>query len=216
MKEFIRDHFIGRVINEIRQSAQMDPIKSVHPSPSDWIEIISVVIQKQLQLTVPIFQSTYLVWKSCEEFIYLMRLLPFHADEFCQAIVDLLLKHREFCNKLFLSIVQKDQSSGISIYSYALIKDADINNHLRKLPIFEFSNQQNKETETLLINFNQNEIKIDDICTNKKQIQLLATIHESLHWLHLKLSIYIETLEQSLKDIKHLDALLQLTSEFIF
>jgi exocyst complex component 4 len=77
--------------------------------------------------------------------------------------------------------------------------------------------RQAKETETLLINFSQNEMNLDDICTNYKHISVLATIHESLDWLHCKLLQYFDVLDKCLTDVKYLDALTQttITSGFI-
>ncbi|CAF2262930.1 unnamed protein product, partial [Rotaria magnacalcarata] len=95
LAEFIRDRFIGRVIKDI----------------------LPAVLQKQLQLPIPILQSAYSIFKSCEELCALVKCLPPYADDFCQAIIDLLFKHRESCNKLFLSIVERNDSPGTSIYS---------------------------------------------------------------------------------------------------
>ena len=199
-----------------------------------FVELIPIVLQKQLQLTTPILQSTYLIYKSCEELCALVKCLPPYADDFCQAIVDLLFKHRESCHKLFLSIVEKDDPSGVSIYSNEWVKDLDINRHLRTMPAFDaFIRQakerhldeednadnirfrQTKETETLLINFSKDEMIPEDICTNYKHIQLLATIHESLDWLYSKLVHYFDILDLCLNDSKHLDALIQTTGTLV-
>jgi exocyst complex component 4 len=69
--------------------------------------------------------------------------------------------------------------------------------------------RQTKETETLLINFSQSEMNLDDICTNYKHIKLLATIHESLDWLYCKLLQYFDILDKCLTDVKYLDGLTQ-------
>jgi hypothetical protein len=136
-----------------------------------------------------------LVFKSCEELCALVKRLPVYADDFYQAIVDLLFKHRESCYKLFLSIVEKSEASSVSIFSNEWVKDPDINRHLRTMPAFDafirtvkqqddhpntngneeesvenIRFRQTKETETLLINFSQNEISADDICPNYKYI----------------------------------------------
>ena len=194
------------------------------------------MLQKQLQLPVPILQSTYLIFKSCEELCALVKCLPPYADDFCQAIIDLLFKHRESCNKLFLSIVERNDSPGTSIYSNEWVKDPDINRHLRTMPAFDAfirmarqqqqqstnNNRQDdnadtmrfrqaKETETLLINFSRDEMNLDDICTNYKHVKLLANIHESLDWLYNHLSYYFDILDKCLSDPKHLDALTQTT-----
>jgi hypothetical protein len=71
--------------------------------------------------------------------------------------------------------------------------------------------RQTKETETLLINFSQSEMNLDDICTNYKYIKVLATIHESLDWLYYKLVHYFDILDKCLTDTKYLDALTQTT-----
>jgi exocyst complex component 4 len=71
--------------------------------------------------------------------------------------------------------------------------------------------RQTKETETLLINFSQNEMNFDDICTNYKYIKVLATIHESLDWLYCKLLQYFDILDKCLTDVKYLDGLTQTT-----
>ncbi len=177
-------------------------------------------------------QSTYLIFKSCEELCALVKCLPSYADDFVQAIVDLLFKHRESCYKLFFSIVEKSDSSGVSIYSNEWVKDPDINRHLRTMPAFDafirmtkqqYNNddedenaenirfRQTKETETLLINFSQSEMNLDDICTNYKHIKVLANIHESLDWLYCKLVHYFDILDKCLTDTKYLDALTQTT-----
>ncbi|CAF3502615.1 unnamed protein product [Rotaria socialis] len=62
--------------------------------------------------------------------------LPPYADDFCQAIIDLLFKHRESCYKLFLSIVERNDSPETSIYSNESVKDQDINHHILKIPVF--------------------------------------------------------------------------------
>jgi hypothetical protein len=193
-------------------------------------------LQKQLQLPIPILQSTYLIYKSCEELCALVKCLPPYADDFCQAIINLLFKHREASNKLFLKIVERDDAPGTSIYSNEWVKDSDINRHLRTMPAFDAfirmakqqhlsknDNQddnadnirfrQTKETETLLINFSQNEMNLDDICTNYKHVKLLANIHESLDWLYCKLSYYFDILDKCLNDTKYLDALTQTTGK---
>ncbi|CAF1246478.1 unnamed protein product [Rotaria sp. Silwood1] len=226
---FIRDRFIGRVIKDIRESAQLSSSSSI-TDRNRLIELIPSVLQKQLELSIPILQSTYLIFKSCEELCALVKFLPTYADDFCQAIVDLLFKNRESCYKLFLSIVEKNDALGVSIYSNEWVKDPDINRHLRTMPAFDAfirmtkqehpinnDNQddtvenirfrQTKETETLLINFSQNEMNIDDICTNYKHINALATIHESLDWLYCKLINYFDILDKCLHDTKCLDAL---------
>jgi exocyst complex component 4 len=199
--------------------------------PNRLVELIPLVLQKQLQLSIPIHQSTYLIFKSCEELCALVKCLPPYADAFCQAIADLLFKHRESCNKLFLSIVEKNNSSSVSIYSNEWVKDPDINRHFRTLPAFDAfirkskqqSNdtedenaenirfRQTKETETLLINLKDKNLNIEDICTNYKHIQVLATIHESLDWLHCKLLQYFDILDKCLTDVKYLDGLIQTT-----
>jgi hypothetical protein len=232
LTEFIRDRFIGRVIKDIRESAQLSSYSSTIPDQNRLIELIPLVLQKQLQLPIPILQSTYLIFKSCEELCALVKCLPPYADDFCQAIVDLLFKHRESCYKLFISIVEKSDTSGVSIYSNEWVKDSDINRHLRSMPAFDtfirmakqqYSNdnedenvedirfRQTKETETLLINFSQSEMNLDDICTNYKYIKVLATIHESLDWLYYKLVHYFDILDKCLTDTKYLDALTQTT-----
>jgi hypothetical protein len=76
--------------------------------------------------------------------------------------------------------------------------------------------RQTKETETLLINFSQNEMNLDDICTNYKHVKLLANIHESLDWLYCKLSYYFDILDKCLNDTKQLDALTQTTGKINF
>ncbi|CAF1123910.1 unnamed protein product [Rotaria sordida] len=237
---FIRDRFIGRVIKDIRDSAQLSSsLSSTITDRNRLIELIPSVLQKQLELSIPILQSTYLIFKSCEELCALVKCLPPYADDFCQAIVDLLFKHRESCNKLFLSIVEKTDSLGVSIYSNEWVKDPDINRHLRTMPAFDafirmtkqehlINNnneddnvenirfRQTKETETLLINFSQNEMSIDDICTNYKHITVLATIHESLDWLYCKLVHYFDILDKCSNDTKYLDALTQTTVKLGF
>ncbi|CAF1341274.1 unnamed protein product [Adineta ricciae] len=234
LTEFIRDRFIGRVIKDICESAQLSSASSI-ADQTRLAELVPVVLQKQLQLPMPILQSTYLIFKSCEELCALVKCLPPYADDFCQAIIDLLFKHRESSNKLFLSIVERSDSPGTSIYSNEWVKDADINRHLRTMPAFDtfirMAKQQNsnnhnnhqddnadnirfrqtKETETLLINFSQNEMNLDDICTNYKHVKLLANIHESLDWLYCKLSYYFDILDRCLSDTKYLDALTQTT-----
>ncbi|CAF5054602.1 unnamed protein product, partial [Rotaria sp. Silwood1] len=232
---FIRDRFIGRVIKDIRESAQLSSSSSI-TDRNRLIELIPSVLQKQLELSIPILQSTYLIFKSCEELCALVKFLPTYADDFCQAIVDLLFKNRESCYKLFLSIVEKNDALGVSIYSNEWVKDPDINRHLRTMPAFDAfirmtkqehpinnDNQddtvenirfrQTKETETLLINFSQNEMNIDDICTNYKHINALATIHESLDWLYCKLINYFDILDKCLHDTKCLDALTPTTGK---
>ena len=136
MTEFIRDRFIGRVIKDICESAQLSSTSSV-ADQTRLAELVPVVLQKQLQLSMPILQSTYLIFKSCEELCALVKCLPPYADDFCQAIIDLLFKHREASNKLFLSIVERSDSPGTSIYSNEWVKDADINRHLRTMPAFD-------------------------------------------------------------------------------
>jgi hypothetical protein len=233
LTEFIRDRFIGRVIKDICESAQLTSSSTI-ADQNRLAELVPLVLQKQLQLSIPILQSTYLIFKSCEELCALVKCLPPYADDFCQAIIDLLFKHRETCNKLFLSIVERNDSPGTSIYSNEWVKDQDINRHLRTLPAFDAfirtANQQHlnhddnaeiirfrqiKETETLLINFSQNEMNLDDICTNYKHIKLLANIHESLDWLYCKLSYYFDILDKCLNDTKYLDALTQTTGKKI-
>ncbi|CAF0878814.1 unnamed protein product [Adineta steineri] len=233
LTEFIRDRFIGRVIKDICESAQLTSASTI-ADQNRLAELIPVVLQKQLQLSIPILQSTYLIFKSCEELCALVKCLPPYADDFCQAIIDLLFKHRESCNKLFLSIVERNDSPGTSIYSNEWVKDADINRHLRTMPAFDafirmakqqhLTNndghddnadnvrfRQTKETETLLINFSQSEMNLDDICTTYKHIKLLANIHESLDWLYYKLSYYFDILDKCLSDTRCLDALIQTT-----
>ena len=233
LTEFIRDRFIGRVIKDIRDSAQLSS-SSTAPDQNRLVELIPLVLQKQLQLPIPILQSTYLIFKSCEELCALVKCLPPYADDFCQAMIDLLFKHRESSNKLFLSIVERNDSPGTSIYSNEWVKDPDINRHLRTLPAFDafirMAKQQNstsngqqdenaenvrfrqmKETETLLINFSRDEMNLDDICTNYKHVKLLANIHESLDWVYCKLSYYFDILDKCLNDAKNLDALTQTT-----
>ena len=196
------------MIDDIRQSAQLS--SSTHSDHTRPIEFIPLVLQKQLQLPVPILHSTYLIFKSCEELCGLVQCLPSYADEFCQAMIDLLFQHRESCDKLFLSIVG-DQS----IYSYQWVKDVDINRHLRTMPAFDaflrlnpaehnetVRFRQTKETETLLINFSQEEMTADGICTNYKHLQLLGTIHESLNWLHWKLLAFFDLLEGSTGNLR--------------
>ena len=194
------------------------------------IEFIPLVLQKQLQLSVPILQSTYLVFKSCEELCALVKCLPPYANDFCQAIINLLFQHRESCNKIFTSIVEKNHDiSGKSIYSNEWVKDPDINRHLRTMPAFDafirvdqeqYSTNENdnieiirlretKEAETLLINFSQDEMSVDHICMNYKHISILTTIHESLDWLSYKLAHYFDILDKCLSDSKYLDALTQ-------
>ena len=237
LTEFIRDRFIGRVIKDICESAQLSSSSTI-ADQNRLAELIPVVLQKQLQLSVPILQSTYLIFKSCEELCALVKCLPPYADDFCQAIIDLLFKHRESCNKLFLTIVERNDAPGTSIYSNEWVKDADINRHLRTMPAFDtfirmakqqhLNNndsqddnaenirfRQTKETETLLINFSQNEMNLDDICTNYKHVKLLANIHESLDWLYCKLLNYFDILDKSLNDAKHLDALTQTTGKIL-
>lgn len=232
LTDFIRDRFIGRVIKDIRESAQLSSASSTIADPNRLVELIPLVLQKQLELPIPILQSSYLIFKSCEELCALVKCLPPYADDFCQAIADLLFKHRESCNKLFLSIVEKNDSTSVSIYSNEWVKDPDINRHLRTLPAFDafirtaqqrvaatpseenaenIRFRQTKETETLLINFSENDMNLDDICTNYKHIATLATIHESLDWLYWKLSTYFEILDKCLTDVKYLDALTQTT-----
>lgn len=236
LTEFIRDRFIGRVIKDICESAQLTSSSSKIADQNRLAELVPLVLQKQLQLPIPILQSTYLIFKSCEELCALVKCLPPYADDFCQAIIDLLFKHRESCNKLFLSIVERNDAPGTSIYSNEWVKDQDINRHLRTLPAFDtfirmareqhsstngnheenadvIRFRQTKETETLLINFSQNEMNLDDICTNYKHIKLLANIHESLHWLYCKLSYYFDILDKCLNDARYLDALTQTTGE---
>lgn len=233
LTEFIRDRFIGRVIKDIRDSAQLSSSSNT-PDQNRLVELIPLVLQKQLQLPIPILQSTYLIFKSCEELCALVKCLPPYADDFCQAMIDLLFKHRESSNKLFLSIVERNDSPGTSIYSNEWVKDPDINRHLRTLPAFDAfirtAKQQNstsngqqdenaenvrfrqmKETETLLINFSRDEMNLDDICTNYKHVKLLANIHESLDWVYCKLSYYFDILDKCLNDAKNLDALTQTT-----
>lgn len=211
LTEFIRDHFIDRVIKEIRQSSSVRTSNDRHRS----VEVISLVLQKELKLVVPILQSTYLILKSCEELCGLVACLPSYADEFCRAMVDLLFQHRESSNKLFLSIVERLDSS--SLISYQWVKDVDINRHLRTLPHFDefvrlrkekrkstidsIQQQQSKETETLLINFSQEEFLLDDICHNLKHIELLATLHESLDWLFHHVDEFFDVLEQSFANV---------------
>ncbi len=234
LTEYIRDRFIGRVIKDIRESAQLTTISTFTSSTmldqNRLIELIPLVLQKQLQLPIPILQSSYLIFKSCEELCALVKCLPPYADDFCQAIADLLFKHREYCNKLFLSIVEKSETSNVSIYSNEWVKDPDINRHLRTMPAFDafirmakqqltvepvddnvekIRFRQSKETETLLINFSQSEMNLDDICTNYKHINVLATIHESLDWLYCRLLQYFDILDKCLTDVKYLDALTQ-------
>ena len=226
LTDFIRDRFIGRVIKDIRESAQLS--SSMIVDQNHLVELIPIVLQKQLQLPVPILQSSYLIFKSCEELCVLVKCLPSYADDFCQAIADLLFKHRESCQKMFLSIVEKNETT--SIYSHEWVKDPDINRHFRTLPAFdtflrtrhEESNGQSnddsrfrqaKETETLLINFSQREISSDDICTNSKHIAILATIHESLDWLYWKLSQYFDILDKCLIDVRYLDLLVPRASK---
>lgn len=76
--------------------------------------------------------------------------------------------------------------------------------------------RQTKETETLLINYNKSEMNLDDICMNYKHIQVLATIHESLDWLHSKLIYYFDILDKCAVDTKYLDALMQTAGIFIY
>jgi hypothetical protein len=242
LTEFIRDRFIGRVIKDIRESAQLTSSSTV-ADQNRLVELIPLVLQKQLQLSVPILQSTYSIFKSCEELCALVKCLPTYADDFCQAIVDLLFKHRESCYKLFISMVEKNDSPGISIYSNEWVKDPDINRHLRTMPAFDafirmakqqhvngdnnnkadeeddnvenIRFRQTKETETLLINFSKDEMIVDDICTNYKHINVLANIHESLDWLYCKLVHYFDILDKCLNDTKYLDALTQTTGKSI-
>ncbi|CAF1537970.1 unnamed protein product [Adineta ricciae] len=233
LTDFIRDCFIGRVIKDIRESAQLSSTSSAIPDQNRLVELIPLVLQKQLQLPTPILQTSYLIFKSCEELCALVKCLPTYADDFCQAIADLLFNHRESCNKTFLSIVEKTDSTGVSIYSNEWVKDPDINRHLRTLPAFdtfirttrqqqfkideEHENvdnirfRQTKETETLFINLSPKEMNPDDICTNYKHIMILATIHESLDWLYTNLLHYFDILDRCLIDPKHLDALTQTT-----
>ena len=212
LTDFIRDHFINRVIKDIRQSSSVRNSSD----PNLLAEFIPSVVQKQLESSVPILQSTYLIFKSCEELCGLVKCLPLYADEFCQAIVDLLFQHRESANKFFLSLVEP-------FLSFQWVKDADINRHLRTLPNFdEFlrskkerrsrpiepnPHRETKETETLLINYNTEEMFVDDICLNLKHVEYLGSIHESLDWLFDKLDFYFVNLDQALIDVKHLEAL---------
>lgn len=231
LTEFIRDHFINRVIKDIRQSAQLSSSNARSTDRNRLAEIIPVVLQKQLELPVPILQSTYLIFKSCEELCALVKCLPSYADEFCQAMIDLLFQHRESCNKLFLFIVEKSETLPDSLYSYEWVKDPDINRHLRTLPVFDgfirsskekriqedqsietLRYRETKETETLLINFSTDEIIPEKISNNYKHLQFLATIHESLDWLFGKLDHYFDILDQSLNDVKHLEGLTPTTS----
>ncbi|CAF2058801.1 unnamed protein product, partial [Rotaria magnacalcarata] len=121
LTEFIRDRFIGRVIKDIRESAQLSS-STTTADQNRLAELVPVVLQKQLQLPIPILQSTYSIFKSCEELCALVKCLPPYAGDFCQAIIDLLLKHRESCNKLFLSIVERNDSPDDICTSYKHIK----------------------------------------------------------------------------------------------
>ena len=203
LTEFIRDRFIGRVIDDIRQSAQLS--SSSHSDQKRPIEFISSLLQKELQLSVPILHSTYLIFKSCEELSGLVQCLPSYADEFCQAMIDLLFQHRESCDQLFHSLDGEQ-----SIYSYQWVKDVDINRHLRTLPAFDallrrdqtdhsetVRFRQMKETEMLLINLSDESMTPNQICTNYKHLELLGTIHESLYWLYKKLVQFFDLLEGS-------------------
>ncbi|UJR38316.1 hypothetical protein I4U23_030986 [Adineta vaga] len=80
LTEFIRDRFIGRVIKDICESAQLSSSSTI-ADQNRLAELVPVVLQKQLQLSMSILQSTYLIFKSCEELCALVKCLPPYEDD---------------------------------------------------------------------------------------------------------------------------------------
>ncbi|CAF2086181.1 unnamed protein product [Rotaria magnacalcarata] len=121
-----QQNFVNEVLNENKRN-----INAVHDILQRIIEDIASNIQ--------LHPTKRILDRKLTEFIrdrFIGRCLPPYADDFCQASIDLLFKHRESCYKLFLSILERNDSPETSIYSNESVKDQDINRHILTMPVF--------------------------------------------------------------------------------
>ncbi|CAF2030673.1 unnamed protein product [Rotaria magnacalcarata] len=127
-----QQNFVNEVLNENKRN-----INAVHDILQRIIEDIASNIQlhptkRILDRKLTEFIRDRFIGQLCA----LVKCLPPYADDFCQASIDLLFKHRESCYKLFLSILERNDSPETSIYSNESVKDQDINRHILTMPVF--------------------------------------------------------------------------------
>ncbi|CAF2150380.1 unnamed protein product [Rotaria magnacalcarata] len=128
-----QQNFVNEVLNENKRN-----INAVHDILQRIIEDIASNIQlhptkRILDRKLTEFIRDRFIGRVIKD---IFKCLPPYADDFCQASIDLLFKHRESCYKLFLSILERNDSPETSIYSNESVKDQDINRHILTMPVF--------------------------------------------------------------------------------
>ncbi len=142
--DFILNTFITNAVQSITKNANLHQ-QTTNDGQKYEIQkqLISLDKQRELNLTKPILQNTYLVYESCFDLYNLMIDMSPYANEFAKAMCMLIEEHIEHCSKLFFSIVKLNliqQSLDYQVvdyvYSMLWVIDDSINKYFKQLPSY--------------------------------------------------------------------------------
>ncbi|XP_077120559.1 exocyst complex component 4 [Ranitomeya variabilis] len=201
---YIKNIFLNQVLAEINK--EIEGVTKV----SDPLKLLaSADIMKILGVQRPLLQSTFIVEKSIQDLMNLMRDLSAYSDQFLNMVCVKLQEYKDTCSAAFRSIVQSDEKFVISA-SWA--KDDDITRLLKSLPNWLNMTQPKllrpkredeedfiraafaKESEVLIGNLGDKLIPQNEIMTDVSDLKALANLHESLEWLAGRLKFAISNL----------------------
>lgn len=103
LQDFILNTFITNAVQSITENANAHSTSGKYESSKD---LISLAKQRELNLTKPILQMTWLAYECCYDLFNLMKDMNSYASEFARAMFELLGKHVDECTKLYLSLVK--------------------------------------------------------------------------------------------------------------
>ena len=149
LQDFILNTFITNAVESITENAN---ISSTTGKFEILKQLISLPKQRELSLNKPILQSTWLVYECCYDLFNLMKDMNAYASEFAKAMFSLIEQHVDHCNRLYISIVKIQSSTGndpiISmqqkdltnsedfVFSMNWVQDEGINEYFKQLPAF--------------------------------------------------------------------------------
>jgi hypothetical protein len=152
LQDFILNTFITNAVESITENANVISTTGKYEISK---QLISLAKQRELNLYKPILQNSLLVYECCFDLFNLMKDMSAYSSEFAKAMLGLIEKHVDHCNRLYVSIVkiqsansgndpvicmqhQKDLTNLHNfVYSMNWVQDECINKYLKQLPAFD-------------------------------------------------------------------------------
>ena len=152
LQDFILNTFITNAVESITENANVISTTGKYEISK---QLISLAKQRELNLNKPILQNSLLVYECCFDLFNLMKDMSAYSSEFAKAMLGLIEKHVDHCNRLYVSIVKiQSSNSGANdpvismqqqkdltnlqdfVYSMNWVQDECINKYFKQLPAF--------------------------------------------------------------------------------